>query len=61
MVFIPYCTGDVFIGSGPRDYSYANSTGEEVRYTAFHNGYENSMEIIEWIYRNFQTPDKIVM
>ena len=61
MVFIPYCTGDVHIGSGEKVYAYTNSEGEEVNYTAHHNGYENSMTVLSWIYQNIAAPDKIVI
>lgn len=61
MVYLPYCTGDVFIGAGPRSYSYTDDSNQEVEYTAYHSGYSNSMEVIEWIYQNFQTPDEIVI
>lgn len=61
MVFIPYCTGDVHIGGGERNYSYQNAAGEEVRYTAHHNGYENSMTSLNWIYENFTALDNIVV
>jgi len=61
MVYLPYCTGDVFIGSGPRTYRYTDDSNEEVEYTAYHSGYRNSMEVIDWIYQNFQAPDEIVI
>lgn len=61
MVFIPYCTGDVHIGSGARSYSYRNAAGEEVSYTAHHNGFENSMTALNWIYENYGSPDNIVI
>jgi hypothetical protein len=61
MVFLPYCTGDVFIGSGPRVYSYTDDSGEQQQYTTYHNGYTNSMEVIEWIYQNFQQSDQIIV
>lgn len=61
MVFIPYCTGDVFIGSGERNYTYQDAAGNEVNYTAHHNGYENSMISLEWIYENFTAVDNVVV
>ena len=61
MVFIPYCTGDVHIGSGERNYSYQNAAGDEVNYTAHHNGFENSMTSLNWIFDNFTAVDNVVV
>lgn len=61
MVFIPYCTGDVHIGNGAREYNYRDASGAEVSYTAHHNGYENSMTSLNWVYDNFDAPSNIVV
>lgn len=61
MVYLPYCTGDVHIGGGPTEYSYKNSDGKEVSITTFHNGYENSMTVLNWSYENFPAPSKVVL
>ena len=61
MVMVPYCTGDVHVGGGERQYSYQNSAGEEVSLTTYHNGYENSSTVLEWIYANYSAPEKIVI
>lgn len=61
MVFIPYCTGDVHIGAGERNYTYQDAAGEETSYTAHHNGYENSMTALNWIYENFTAPNKVII
>ena len=61
IVYLPYCTGDVHLGSGPREYIYNNASGEEVTVTAFHNGYENSVTALNWVYENFAAPSKVVL
>ena len=61
MVFVPYCNGDVHIGSGPRDYSYTNAEGSEVTVTAYHNGYSNSQTILNWVYENISAPNRVVI
>ncbi len=61
MVFLPYCTGDVHIGGGERTYSYQNAEGQAVEYTAYHNGYENSTTVLDWVYENFDSPENIVI
>lgn len=61
MVFIPYCTGDVHIGNGQRNYRYQNASGTEASYTAHHNGFANSMTSLNWIYDNFAAVDNVVV
>ncbi len=61
VVFVPYCTGDVHIGSGEREYEYRDAAGNEVDYTAHHNGFENSMTSLNWIYDNFPAANNIVI
>ena len=61
MVVLPYCTGDVHIGGGPREYTYTNATGNEVTITTYHNGIENSQTVLNWVYANFASPSAIVV
>jgi hypothetical protein len=61
MVVLPYCTGDVHIGGGERRYSYTGSDGQGRMVTTHHNGYENSMMVLDWIYDNYQAPEKVVV
>ena len=61
MVFIPYCTGDVHIGAGEQFYSYTDAEGGEVTVNTYHNGYENSTTVLNWIYRNFPEADRVVI
>jgi len=61
IVFIPYCTGDVHIGSGERQYSYQDGAGKEVHYTAHHDGFENSTQALDWVYENFTAVDNVVV
>lgn len=60
-VFVPYCNGDVHIGAGEKVYTYQNAEGEEVSVTTFHNGYENSQTVLQWVYDNFSAPSSIVV
>ena len=59
-VVVPYCNGDVHIGGGQRDYIYQNDAGEN-NVTVLHNGYKNSQTVLEWVYRNFPSPSRIVV
>jgi hypothetical protein len=61
VIFIPYCTGDVHIGSGEKTYSYKDDAGNDVSYTAHHNGFENTMTSLNWIYENFSAVNKVVV
>jgi hypothetical protein len=58
MVFLPYCTGDVFIGGGETVYTYM-AGDEEVSVTTFHNGFENSMTVLDWTTEAFATPARV--
>lgn len=46
MVFIPYCTADVHLG-------------DRVNNGIRHNGYNNSMSVLNWIFDNLQSPESI--
>jgi hypothetical protein len=61
IVYLPYCTGDVHLGAGPTEYSYVNSEGKEPSVTAFHNGFANSMAVLDWSYTNFPAPTSVIL
>lgn len=61
MIVLPYCTGDVHIGGGQRVYSYTGADGTDVSVTTHHNGYENSTTVLDWVYENFDAPDRVVI
>ncbi len=53
MVFLPYCTGDVFTGS--RTVQYSDTL------TIEHQGYTNASAVLDWVYANFAEPSQIVV
>ncbi len=61
IVFLPYCTGDVHIGAGPQTYAYSNPAGSAESYTAYHNGYANTMEVLDWLYANYPQVERVVV
>lgn len=61
MVSLPYCTGDVHVGAGKKIYTYTDSSGKEVSVPTFHVGYRNSMTVLDWVFDNFRTPQRIVV
>ncbi|MCA9893498.1 MAG: hypothetical protein KC615_10975 [Anaerolineae bacterium] len=52
VVFIPYCTGDVFLGD--RVATYRSRINDEV--TIHHNGYVNAMTVLDWTFANAPEP-----
>lgn len=46
MVFIPYCTADVHLG-------------DRVNNGVHHNGYNNVMTVLSWVFDNVQSPESI--
>ena len=61
VVVVPYCNGDVHIGGGEQSYTYLNNLGDSVNLTVFHNGFKNSTTVLGWVYRNFPSPNKVVV
>lgn len=54
-VFVSYCTGDVHLGA--RDMLYTKSDGAEI--TIRHRGKANSQAVLDWVYKSFESPDRI--
>lgn len=52
MVFIPYCTGDIHIGEQFVNYWDGISIA--------HNGYQNSVAVLDWVYQTFPTPSRVL-
>lgn len=61
MISVPYCTGDVHVGAGEKQYQYTNADGGEVNVTTHHNGYANSSAVLDWVYANYPNPDSVVI
>ena len=52
-VFVPYCTGDVFMGNTAVDYTDA--------LTGYHNGFANASAVLEWTYENLPSPEEVLV
>jgi hypothetical protein len=61
MVSLPYCTGDVHVGAGKKTYAYTDAAGKKVEVPTFHVGYQNSTTVLNWVYKNFQSPQRIIV
>lgn len=55
-VFIPYCTGDLHIGNVTNSYIF---DGKKIE--IHHNGRNNSLSALEWVFANFKNTDKIMV
>ncbi len=54
VVYIPYCTGDVHMGSSVVNYSVGG-----IDYAIRHNGYTNASTALSWAYENFDAPESV--
>jgi hypothetical protein len=52
VVAIPYCTGDVHLGSVDRVYDTVGHPGLPPQITIRHRGYDNFMVVLDWISKN---------
>lgn len=52
VVAVPYCTGDVHLGSADRTYRTVGHKGLPRDLTIHHRGYDNFMVVLDWITRN---------
>ena len=63
-VFIPYCTGDIHIGS--KDVTYTDQDGSVTGFpgapmTIKHRGFDNFMAVREWMKNNLRKPAKLLV
>lgn len=59
MVYVPYCTGDVHVGN--RVVTYTDPSGQQPPITFRHNGYNNSIAILNHLRGRFPTINKLVI
>lgn len=52
VVALPYCTGDVHLGSVDRSYNMVGHPGKPATFTIRHRGYDNFMVVLDWISKN---------
>jgi hypothetical protein len=55
-VIVSYCTGDVHGGDAERTYEYEGQT-----FTVHHKGAVNARAVLDWVYRNFPSPEKVLV
>lgn len=60
IVFVPYCTGDAFLGARTVTYSTPGTTDTpERRFQIRHRGMANAERVLAWVYTHFTQPDLI--
>jgi Pectinacetylesterase len=52
VVALPYCTGDVHLGSVDREYRMIGHPAKPSTFTVRHRGYDNFMVVLDWISKN---------
>ena len=62
-VYIPYCTGDVHLGSGTRQYTNVGPPRLPLppTFEIRHRGFDNFMVVLDWMRRNVGAPQKILV
>ncbi len=59
MVYIPYCTGDIYTGDGIA--VYEDPSGENEDLVWHHNGLKNMRAVMAWIKDNLQSPGQMLV
>jgi hypothetical protein len=59
MVYVPYCTGDVHVGN--RVATYTDPTGQNPPITFRHNGFNNSVAILNFLHGRFPSINKLLV
>ncbi|MDX2168994.1 MAG: pectin acetylesterase-family hydrolase, partial [Deltaproteobacteria bacterium] len=59
VVYVPYCTGDVHVGN--RVVTYTDPSGVNPPITFRHNGYNNSIAILNYLHTRFPSINKLVV
>jgi Pectinacetylesterase len=55
VVYLPYCTGDLFWGANDNAYP----TSSETSWTIQHRGFVNFLAVLKWVKKNFKLPQEI--
>lgn len=59
MVYVPYCTGDIY--TGDKVVVYEDPTGAKDPVVWYHNGVKNMRAIVAWLKNNLQRPEQMLM
>ena len=56
MVYVPYCTGDLHLGTRTIDYESKSASGATRTFAVRHEGAANTEAVLDWVYANVKTP-----
>lgn len=59
IVFIPYCTGDVFLGGRTVSYTSADTTGTSHQFAVRHRGRANADQAVDWVFAHYPAPQLV--
>ena len=60
-VYIPYCSGDLHLGSAKKNYSNAGNPLLPATFDIQHRGFDNFMVVLDWMRNNFRSPQTILV
>lgn len=64
-VYIPYCTGDIHLGSNDKTYVNVGSPTLPIApgtpFVLRHRGFDNFMVVLDWVTKHFEGPHKILV
>jgi len=60
-VYIPYCTGDIHVGSATQTYANVGNPFLPPTFEIRHRGFDNFMVVLDWIKKNFDAPKNILV
>lgn len=63
VVYIPYCTGDIHLGSSTRTYYNAGNPVFPLppQFDIQHRGFDNFMVVLDWIKRELPKPERVLV
>ena len=61
IVFIPYCTGDVFLGGRTVSYTSTDTTGAAHEIQVRHQGRANADQAVAWVEAHYPAPQLVFM
>jgi hypothetical protein len=59
VVFIPYCTGDVFLGARTVSYTTTDTTATRHQFEIRHRGRANADQAVAWVYAHYLAPQLV--
>jgi len=59
VVYLPYCTGDLFWGANDQQYTTPSYLGPQITATIKHRGFVNFQAVLKWVKDNFRLPEEI--